>query len=112
MILFGLGILLVVVALTVAAIWWDRQRKHAVSCLRLGFLPHWSPDSLLRSWILLEAMEKLVKEEAATEAWQHEDYEYEISPLAVAHMAKQRLKEMRRERLTAIVDARERGSLR
>jgi hypothetical protein len=111
-ILWWLGIVAMVAASTVAAIWWDRQRKHAVSCLRLGFLPHWSPDSFLRSWILQEAMEKLVKEEAAAEAWEHEDFEYEISPLTVAYLAKKRLKEMRHERLAAIVHARERDVLR
>ena len=104
--------MLVVVASTVAAIWWDRQRKHAISCLRLGILPHWSPDSFPRSWILQEAMEKLVKEEAAAEAWEHEDFEYEISPLTLAYVAKQRLKEMHRERLAAMVHARERDGLR
>ena len=47
-------------------------------------------------------MEKLVKDEAAAEAWEHEDFEYEISPLTLAYVAKTRLQEMRRERLAAI----------
>jgi len=109
---WGLGIAAVVAALTGAAIWWNRQRRHAVSCLRLGILPHWSPDSLLRSWVLLEAMKELVKEDAAREAWEHEDFEYEMSPLEVAFVAERRLKKMRRERLAATVRARERGGIR
>ena len=56
--------------------------------------------------------ETLVKEDAAAEAWEDEDFEYEISPLTVALMAKQQLKEMRRERLAAVVRARERSGLR
>ena len=57
-----LGLVAVVTASAVASIWWGRKRRHAVSCLRLGFPPIWSPDSRLRSWILLEAMTEVVRE--------------------------------------------------
>ena len=57
-------------------------------------------------------MEKLVKEEAAAEAWEYEDFEYEISPLTLTYVATQRLKEMHRKRLAANVRARERDGFR
>lgn len=109
-----LGLVAVVTAFAVAATWWDRQRRHAVSCIRLGCLPIWSPDSHLRSWIMLEAMTEVVREDAAMVGgvWEDEDGQtYEVGPLTVALVAEHRLKEMRRARLTAMARARERGGL-
>lgn len=109
-----LGLVAVFTAAVIAAIWWGRERRHAVSCLRHGFLPIWSPDSRLRSWILLDAMTEIVREDAATAGgvWEDEDgQEYEVGPLTVALVAEHRLKAMHRARLAATVRARERGGL-
>ena len=109
-----LGLAAVVTAFAVAAIWWDRRRRHAVSCLRLGFIPIWTPDSRLLSWILREAMTEVVREDAAMVGgvWEDEDgQEYEVGPLTVALVAEHRLNEMRRARLAAMVRVREQGGL-